>query len=194
MTARFAQGKYALSVSDRSGLAFPYPEMVREWTGAWVHISEYEVKSPQLEIKVTGGDPQALMHARPARTEFETMSLLPMNPFATSSPGSSVIRVYEPGHSRTMGKTYRFYGIPTTSPGTGTPSNPVAAYLDPPSFDGITGSDLGYASGYVISQWGTTNLQTSNYYQFTVNTDTATNGNQEGGGGQVSIGPVNFQA
>jgi len=29
MTARFAQGKYALSISDRSGLAFPYLEMVR---------------------------------------------------------------------------------------------------------------------------------------------------------------------
>ena len=72
MTARFSQGKYALSISDRSGQAFPYLEMVREWTGAWVHISEYEPKSPQLEIKVTGGDPQALMHARPARTEFAT--------------------------------------------------------------------------------------------------------------------------
>ena len=64
MTARFSQGKYALSISDRSGQAFPYLEMVREWTGAWVHISEYESKSPQLEIKVTGGDPQALVDMR----------------------------------------------------------------------------------------------------------------------------------
>ena len=37
----FAQGKYALMVSDRSGLVFPYREMVREWTGAWVHSSEF---------------------------------------------------------------------------------------------------------------------------------------------------------
>ena len=50
--------------------------MVREWTGAWVHISEFEPKSPQLELKVTGGDPQALMHPRTARTEFETMTML----------------------------------------------------------------------------------------------------------------------
>jgi len=85
MTARFAQGKYALSISDRSGQAFPYLEMVREWTGAWVHISEYESKSPQLEIKVTGGDPQALMRARPARTEFATTSLLQFNPFFTTA-------------------------------------------------------------------------------------------------------------
>ena len=39
---KFATGKQSLSISDRSGLAFPYTEMVREWTGAWVHISEYE--------------------------------------------------------------------------------------------------------------------------------------------------------
>ena len=39
--AKFAQGRFALSISDRSGLAFPYTEMVREWNGAWVHISEF---------------------------------------------------------------------------------------------------------------------------------------------------------
>ena len=31
----FASGKYALAISDRSGMAFPYNEMVREWNGAW---------------------------------------------------------------------------------------------------------------------------------------------------------------
>ena len=29
--AKFAQGRFALSISDRSGLAFPYTEMVREF-------------------------------------------------------------------------------------------------------------------------------------------------------------------
>ena len=46
--AVFSKGKYSLMVSDRSGLAYPYREMVREWTGMWVHISEYESKQPQL--------------------------------------------------------------------------------------------------------------------------------------------------
>ena len=31
----FAQGKHALAISDRSGMAFPYNEMVREWNGAF---------------------------------------------------------------------------------------------------------------------------------------------------------------
>ena len=34
-----ATGKYSMSISDRSGQAFPYREMVKEWTGALVHIS-----------------------------------------------------------------------------------------------------------------------------------------------------------
>ena len=49
----FSQGKYALAISDRSGMAFPYNEMVREWNGAFVHISEYEPKQPQLDPKPT---------------------------------------------------------------------------------------------------------------------------------------------
>ena len=81
----FSSGKYALSISDRSGMAFPYLEMVREWNGAWVHFSEYEPKQPQLQPKPTSADPQALQRARPARTEFATEDFLPNNPFSTAS-------------------------------------------------------------------------------------------------------------
>ena len=81
----FAQGKFALAISDRSGMAFPYNEMVREWNGALVHNSEYEPKQPQLQPKPTNADPQALQRARPARTEFPTEDFLPNNPFVTAS-------------------------------------------------------------------------------------------------------------
>jgi len=84
----FAQGKHALAISDRSGLAFPYNEMVREWNGALVHNSEYEPKQPQLQPKPTNADPQALQRARPARTEFATEDFLPENPFTTGAGGS----------------------------------------------------------------------------------------------------------
>ena len=83
--AVFSQGKYALAISDRSGMAFPYNEMVREWNGAFVHISEYEPKQPQLEPKPTNADPQALQRARPARTGFPTEDFLPENPIVTAS-------------------------------------------------------------------------------------------------------------
>ena len=59
--------------------------MVREWTGALVHVSEYEPKQPQLDPKPTSADPQALQRARTARTEFPTEDFLPENPFVTAS-------------------------------------------------------------------------------------------------------------
>ena len=80
----FASGKHALAISDRSGMAFPYLEMVREWNGAWVHVSEFEPKQPQLQPKPTSADPQALQRARPARTEFATEDFLPNDPFSTA--------------------------------------------------------------------------------------------------------------
>ena len=43
-----SKGRYALFISDISGLAYPYTEMVKEWNGARVHTSEYEPKQPQL--------------------------------------------------------------------------------------------------------------------------------------------------
>ena len=49
--AKYATGKYAKAISDRSGMEFPYREMLREWNGSLVHVSEYEAKQPQLEPK-----------------------------------------------------------------------------------------------------------------------------------------------
>ena len=60
--------------------------------------------------------------------------------------------------------------------------------------DGITGAELCKAAGHVISQYGSTYDQTYNNYQFTVTSGTATNGNTQGGGGSISIGPVTLQA
>ena len=39
---KFASGRFAYAISDRSGLAFPYNEMVFEWNGSFVHVSEFE--------------------------------------------------------------------------------------------------------------------------------------------------------
>ena len=63
--ARYAPGQFALRISDRDGQAYPYNEMVQEWTGAWVHISEYEPKSPLLNPKNHPTDAQSLQHAKP---------------------------------------------------------------------------------------------------------------------------------
>ena len=44
-----ASGKYAQAISDRSGMAFPYTEMIKEYNGSLVHKSEFEAKNEQLE-------------------------------------------------------------------------------------------------------------------------------------------------
>ena len=62
---RYVSGRFALRISDRDGMAYPYNEMVQEWTGAWVHISEYEPKSPLLNPTNHPPDAQSLEHAKP---------------------------------------------------------------------------------------------------------------------------------
>ena len=85
-----ARGKHALFISDRSGLQFPYTEMVREWNGSRVHTSEYEPKQPQLEPKPFTADPQGLMHPRPAAIQLPTTDFLPQNPFTITASSTQV--------------------------------------------------------------------------------------------------------
>ena len=108
--AKLSSGKYAKAISDRSGQEFPYNEMVKEWNGSFVHISEFEAKEPQLEPTRYTGDPQGLMNARPDRTEPATQNLLPNNPFSLTS-GSASVTVTEPNHGRSNGNTVRFRNV-----------------------------------------------------------------------------------
>jgi len=109
--ARFAKGRRALAISDRSGAAFPYREMVKEWNGSFVHISEFEAKQPQLKPHPVGADPQGLMNARPARIEFPVQDILPNNPFTTTAANVSVSVSY-PANQINEGTTFvRFQAV-----------------------------------------------------------------------------------
>ena len=199
--SKYATGKYAKAISDRSGLEFPYREMVREWNGSFVHVSEFEPKQPQLEPKPQSADGIALRHVRVARTENDVSYSIPENGFETYEAGSRVINVTAPGHGLTNGTTYRFRGQPTISPGTGTSSNPVFAYANPADFDGITGANVAKAAGYAITTGifkdgarVSTDYAVANFFFFTVDTDTATIGGVKGGGVGCSVGPVTLSA
>jgi hypothetical protein len=61
---KFSGGQYARAISDRSGLEYPYQEMVFEWNGSLVHTSEFEPKQPQLDLTYFT-DAQSLQNARP---------------------------------------------------------------------------------------------------------------------------------
>jgi hypothetical protein len=113
--ANYASGKRSKAISDRSGMEFPYKEMVREWNGSLVHVSEFEPKQPQLEPKPHGADAIALRHVRTGRYK-----------------------------------------------------------------DGLRDA----SSDYI----------TTNFFFFTVDTNTATSGNVKGGGYGCSVGPVTIEA
>ena len=102
--ARYASGKRALAISDRSGMAFPYDEMVREWNGSLVHTSEYEPKQPQLEPKPVGSDAQALFNPRPQPASKASLILLNSNPFTSVIySGTTYVNVYSEDHQRAAG-------------------------------------------------------------------------------------------
>ena len=60
----YATGKRSKAISDRSGMEYPYREMVKEWNGSLVHISEFEPKHPQLDPPYHKADAIALKNPR----------------------------------------------------------------------------------------------------------------------------------
>jgi hypothetical protein len=183
-----ATGKHSKAISDRSGFEFPYREMVTEWNGAFVHKSEFEAKHPQIELKAVYGDIQGLMNARPDRAENAVATILKPNPFETIAASSGIINVSEPSHGRSTSDTVRFRGSPSTA---GTFGNPA-------SVDGITGANIAKAAGYSITvgkrDSSGTITRTTDFYHFTVDTNTATSGGKSGGGENCSAGPATLTA
>ena len=160
--SNFSKGKHAQFISDRSGMAFPYKEMVKEWNGSRVHTSEFEPKQPQLQPKPHGADPQGLPMAKPDRTEPATQNMLPGNPFNITS-GSTTITVTEPSHGRSSSDTVVFRNV-DGSPG------------------GLAFTVFENSSGFSITVTGTNN------YTFTLgSTPTVT---ETAGGMFVTAGPV----
>jgi len=195
--AKYATGKKALAISDRSGVQFPYREMVREWNGSFVHVSEFEPKQPQLEPKPMNGDAISLRNVRPDRTENAVPYSLPENAFETLSSGSGIINVTAPGHGLTNGTTYRFRGSSALVTGGGG----TFQYNNPADFDGILGSNVAKAAGYAITTGiyrdgarVSTDYAVANFFFFTVDTNTATIGGVKGGGIGCSVGPVTLSA
>tara|TARA_B100000029_G_scaffold454640_1_gene481277 strand:- start:163 stop:624 length:462 start_codon:yes stop_codon:yes gene_type:complete len=85
---RFASGKRSLAISDRSGMAFPYDEMVKEWNGSLVHYSEFETKQPQIRRKRVTADAIALQNPRVQKYQ-QPQLMSSLNP--TFAPNDSTV-------------------------------------------------------------------------------------------------------
>ena len=173
---RYASGKYAMGLSDRSGRAYRMRDLVKEWTGMMVGKDEFEIKQPQLSPRRAVADPEALRFARPDRTEPPVEVLLPNNPFESVNVGSSIVRITEPGSNRSVGDIVRFRNTE--------------------AFDGFTSTALEFSTGYAITQvYGDTVR-----YDYTIDisssgsSETGTIGGVQGGGSFASAGPVTVSA
>ena len=164
--ARYASGKYAYGISDRSGFRYRLADMVTEWNGLKVGPDEYEPKHPQLEPISPGSDPQALFEPRPdTSTEVAGQRLLIKNPFQSGSSGSAVITVFEPQHARSTSDAVVFRKVE--------------------AFDGFSEASLEKATGYTI-----TVIDDDSYTITITGGETATVGSTRGGGDNATVGPA----
>ena len=161
-----AVGKHAKFISDRSGLEFPYTEMMIEWNGSRVHTSEYESKHPQLQPKRFVAEPQGLRNSRPARIEPAVARLLGPNPFTITS-GSTTITVTDLNHGRSSNDTVRFRNV-EGSPG------------------GVASTAYTASVGFSIT------VTTTDKYTFTLGS--TPNITEESGGMTVTAGPVTLES
>jgi hypothetical protein len=206
---KYASGKYALAISDRSGMAFPYSEMVREWNGSLVHYSEFEAKQPQLDPKPVGSDPQGLYNPRPQPASKVSLILLNPNPFTSIIyGGTTYVNIYSEDHQRKAGDVVRFRGPPVvTTAGPGGDDSAdlknLQAFGNIPTFDNV--SDLNNANGFTIAlgqidssgnvtgATTTDSLTTPINYFYITSASNATSGNIQGGGANCSAGPVTLE-
>jgi hypothetical protein len=94
--AKYATGKQSYAISDRSGMRFPYTEMVKEWNGSLVHYTEFEPKQPQIRRRRVTADAIALQNPRVQKYQQpQVMSTLnptfaPNDSSVVASGGTSV--------------------------------------------------------------------------------------------------------
>ena len=79
---KYARGKHAVLIDDRSGFKIKYKDARTEWTGFRVYKGDWEPKQPQLdpEMYIQGGDPSVLYKPRPPQSTSDTIvSLGPLH-------------------------------------------------------------------------------------------------------------------
>ncbi len=89
--AKWATGKRSQAISDRSGMAFPYTEMVKEWNGSLVHYSEFEPKHPQIRRRHATSDAIALQNTRSQR--FQQPQTVANNDTTKANSGGTMVGV-----------------------------------------------------------------------------------------------------
>ena len=168
---RYATGKYAKAISDRSGLEYRYKDMRKEWNGLLVGKDEFERKHPQLGPFRKIHDPQTLKEARPNNNKipvtvkfpvFSTVTLqYQLVPQAEALLGKVTFGgdVVTPTDATTTGVSGTGSIGTVTVTGTGTGVNATFT---------VTVVSTGYGNKYYIDgvQQATVNLSEGSTYRF----------------------------
>ena len=168
---RYATGKYAKAISDRSGLEYRYKDMRKEWNGLLVGKDEFERKHPQLGPFRQIHDPQTLKEARPNNNKipvtvkfpvFSTVTLqYQLVPQAEALLGKVTFGgdVVTPTDATTTGVSGTGSIGTVTVTGTGTGVNATFT---------VTVVSTGYGNKYYIDgvQQATVNLSEGSTYRF----------------------------
>ena len=91
--AKYATGKHSKAISDRSGMEYPYSEMVKEWNGSFVHYSEFEPKQPQIRRRRITADAIALQNPRGMKFQQPTQEFLADQDSTVSDSGGASVCV-----------------------------------------------------------------------------------------------------
>ena len=168
---RYATGKYAKAISDRSGLEYRYKDMRKEWTGLLVGKDEFERKHPQLGPFRKIHDPQTLKEARPNNNKIPVTVKFPVFSTVTLQyqlvPQAEVLLgkvtfggdVVTPTDATTTGVSGTGSIGTVTVTGTGTGVNATFT---------VTVVSTGYGNKYYIDgvQQATVNLSEGSTYRF----------------------------
>ena len=170
---KFAVGKNAYGISDRSGFRYRLRDMRKEWNGSLVGKDEYEPKHPQLEVRRKTVDAQALRDPRPDRSELvdvtvsfpifnlETLLFEAQVPQAQGQVGTVTFggNVFTPTNATVSGVTGTMTLGNVTASGTG--ATIAATYT-------VTVVSTGYGNKYYIDgvQQATVNLSEGSTYRF----------------------------
>jgi Tfp pilus assembly protein PilP len=167
--AKYAAGKYAYGISDRSGFRYRLKDMRREWTGFLVGKDEWEPKHPQLEPKRHPTDAEALRDPRPdtnnimsATITFPTFDLTTLKYIPTVKATSSVGTVTLLGVVETVNPT----GVSATS-AAGSVTISTTSVVIAQTFAVTVASYLGANKYYIDSvRQDTVNLNEGSTYRF----------------------------
>lgn len=171
--AKYAVGKNAYGISDRSGFRYRLREMRTEWNGLKVGPDEYEPKQPQLNPVTHFADPEALFDPRPntnnvftVNVTFPTFDTATLNyilvPFLVGSVGQVVATGSAPGEAVSVSLT----GVVGTS-----------------AVGSVTASNISSASVTLTGVAGTSAVGSVSFLSITVYTVTVASGTNSYGSG-----------